>query len=61
MKYNNSYWHFHHCYRKIEKMNAIHPEMGFDIEEKMDNGMYELKMIFRKDSHSSAFNKKAGR
>jgi hypothetical protein len=42
-------------------MNAIHPEMGFDIEEKMDNGMYELKMIFRKDSHSSAFNKKAGR
>ncbi len=45
----------------LENQTMLHliRKMGFDIEEKLDDGTYELKMMFRKDSHSGRFPKEA--
>lgn len=45
----------------LENQTMLHliRKMGFDIEEKLDDGTYELKMTFRKDSRSGAFHKEA--
>jgi GNAT superfamily N-acetyltransferase len=36
-------------------------KMGFEIEEKLDEGMYEIKMMFTKDSRLGALPKEGGR
>ena len=46
----------------LENQTMLHliRKMGFDIEEKLEDGMYELKMMFRKDSRLGAFLKEEG-
>jgi len=45
----------------LENQTMLHliRKMGFDIEEKLDDGMYEIKMLFRKGSRSGTFRKEA--
>jgi acyl-CoA hydrolase/GNAT superfamily N-acetyltransferase len=47
----------------LENRSMLHliRKMGFDIEQKLDDGVYELKMTFKKDGRSGASSKKAVR
>ena len=47
----------------LENQSMLHliRKMGFDLEQKLDDGVYELKMMFKKDGRSGASNKKAMR
>jgi GNAT superfamily N-acetyltransferase len=47
----------------LENQSMLHliRKMGFDIEQKLDDGVYELKMMFRRASRTGASNKKAVR
>ena len=45
----------------LENQSMLHliRKMGFGIEQKLDDGVYEIKMTFKKDGRSGASNKKA--
>jgi acyl-CoA hydrolase/GNAT superfamily N-acetyltransferase len=47
----------------LENQPMLHliRKMGFDLEQRLDDGVYEIKMMFKKESRSGAMNKKAVR
>ncbi|MFB3884557.1 MAG: GNAT family N-acetyltransferase [Thermodesulfobacteriota bacterium] len=47
----------------LENQPMLHliRKMGFETEEKLDDGMYEIKMTFRKDGRSGTFRREAAR